>query len=120
MSNSLKLLILSERNGTRCTSDSQCSGHLTCKNRQCVNPCIDKVCAPNAECTATNHRAICSCSKGFDGHPTTGCRKEEKCTYNPDCPADLSCRHGKCVDACATECTNRRKCRVISHVPFCE
>lgn len=105
--------------GTRCSTDSQCEGHLACKNHQCKNPCDDRACAANTDCTATNHRAICSCKRGFSGHPHTECRKDEVCTYNADCPTHLSCREGKCINPCPTECRNSRGCRVISHVPDC-
>ncbi|KAJ6641046.1 hypothetical protein Bhyg_05979 [Pseudolycoriella hygida] len=106
--------------GSRCTSDYHCANSLACKNRRCQNPCDDKACVPNTDCTATNHRAICACKKGFSGHPSTGCTRIESCTYNPDCDLNMSCRYGKCVDPCPTECQNKHKCQVISHVPICD
>lgn len=108
------------KQGGRCSKDEHCASSLTCKNRQCKNPCDDKVCATNADCISTNHRAICSCKPGFSGHPLTACTREQACIYNADCPLNLSCREGKCVDACATDCKNSRKCTVTSHVPDCE
>lgn len=106
---------------TRCTSDYQCGSELACKNNRCKNPCDTKICATDAECTTNNHVATCTCKEGFTGSPLIECSRIQRCTYNPDCPAELSCREGKCVDACATHgCKNRRTCRVISHVPFCE
>lgn len=105
--------------GKFCFLNSACEDNLACISRRCQNPCDDKVCASNAVCTATNHRAICSCEKGYEGHPTTQCTMVQSCTYNPDCDLHLSCRYGKCVDSCATDCKNSRKCKVTSHVPDC-
>lgn len=105
--------------GERCTSDYQCANELECKNRKCKNPCDYKDCATNADCTATNHRAICSCKKGYSGHPLTECSRTQSCTYNPDCDGHLACREGQCVDPCATFDCKRSKCKVTSHVPDC-
>ncbi|KAG4073091.1 hypothetical protein HA402_009510 [Bradysia odoriphaga] len=105
---------------TRCTSDYQCAGHLACKNRLCKNPCDYKECATNAYCTARNHLAICSCKVGFTGNALVECNMEERCVYNPDCASDRSCREGKCVDTCVTECKNKGRCQVISHYPICD
>lgn len=106
--------------GSRCTSDYQCSNELTCKNRQCKDPCDYKECASNTDCMATNHRAVCSCKRGYSGHPLTECSRDESCVHNPDCASNRSCREGKCVDSCASECQNRSKCQVVSHIPVCD
>lgn len=118
-SNLKKMYQTGRGEGRRCTSSTDCKDHLTCKNRQCKNPCDDRVCVANTDCTAANHRAICSCKSGYHGHPTTECTTVQRCTYNADCDLHLSCREGRCVDSCATECKNSRKCKVISHVPDC-
>ncbi len=121
MLNQKQFFFFTYRNeGTRCTSDYQCAGHLTCKNRECKNPCDYKECASNAYCSSRNHLAICSCKIGFTGNALVECSREERCVYNPDCPANRSCREGKCVDSCATECRNKSKCQVISHYPICD
>lgn len=50
-----------------CDSDSECPLDKTCRNRNCVDPCLYEYCAPGAICTAINHRAQCSCPPGYEG-----------------------------------------------------
>lgn len=57
-----------------CKSDDDCPQSATCLNRQCINPCIvSNPCAPNAECQANNHRAVCHCPSGLNGNPFINC-----------------------------------------------
>lgn len=57
-----------------CKSNDDCPQSDTCLNRQCVNPCtVSNPCAPNAECQATNHRAVCHCPSGLAGNPFINC-----------------------------------------------
>ncbi len=49
-----------------CLTDPECPTTLTCQNEQCVDPCK---CARNADCSARNHRGICTCQPGFTGDP---------------------------------------------------
>lgn len=115
-----KIIRIGRGRGERCAADSDC-GEFVCKDHRCRNPCLDKVCASNTECTATNHVAICSCKKGYNGHPLTECSREESCTYNAQCDSNRACREGKCVNPCLTDgtCKDKRNCRVESHVASC-
>ena len=49
-----------------CLFDSDCPTTLTCRNDKCVDPCD---CAENADCSARNHRGICTCREGYTGDP---------------------------------------------------
>ena len=57
-----------------CASDDECAFSQACRNRACMNPCSnDNPCAPTAECTVNNHRAICKCPPGFTGDAYSRC-----------------------------------------------
>ncbi|CAG0904040.1 unnamed protein product, partial [Darwinula stevensoni] len=56
-----------------CESDSACALTRECRQYKCVDPCTD-ACGENAECRVENHKPICSCPKGFTGHPFDHCR----------------------------------------------
>ena len=44
-----------------------------------MNPCSnDNPCAPSAECTVNNHRAICKCPPGFTGDAYSRCVPSKK------------------------------------------
>ena len=65
-----------------CESDQECPDYNACQNRKCINPCAaDSVCAPNAICTVTRHRALCACPDGYIGSPEISCslRKFKDC-----------------------------------------
>ena len=56
-----------------CTSHSECAAHQACFQLRCTDPCVG-ACGVGAECKVTNHKAICSCPKGYEGHPFDSCR----------------------------------------------
>ena len=57
-----------------CTSNNDCPDYTACQNRKCINPCAaDNICAPNAICTVTRHRALCACPDGYIGTPEISC-----------------------------------------------
>ena len=56
-----------------CSSDEECASSQACRNRACVNPCIDSPCGNSAECIAVNHRANCKCPPGLTGDPYSRC-----------------------------------------------
>ena len=57
-----------------CTSNSDCPDYTACQNRKCINPCAeDNICAPNAICTVTRHKAVCACPDGYIGTPEISC-----------------------------------------------
>ena len=49
-----------------CLTDPDCPTTLACRNEQCTDPCQ---CARNADCSARNHKGICTCQPGFTGDP---------------------------------------------------
>jgi len=71
-----------------CTSHAECPANRACIGLKCGDPCAG-VCGINAECRVdrSSHKAICSCPKGYTGHPFESCR--------PQTPADL-CTPGIC------------------------
>jgi len=60
-----------------CTSDPECPAHLACIQEKCQDPCFSTVCGLNADCRASNHRAICVCRTGFIGDPYTICEERK-------------------------------------------
>ncbi|CAK1581918.1 unnamed protein product, partial [Parnassius mnemosyne] len=55
-----------------CTINSECASDKACKNRKCVDPCINQ-CGRNANCRVIAHNPICSCQDHFTGDPFTNC-----------------------------------------------
>lgn len=49
-----------------CLTDPECPTTLACQNEKCVDPCK---CARFADCSARNHRGICTCQTGYTGDP---------------------------------------------------
>ena len=57
-----------------CASNNDCPDYTACQNRKCINPCAeDNICAPNAICTVTRHKAVCACPDGYIGTPEISC-----------------------------------------------
>ncbi|KAK4014726.1 neurogenic locus notch homolog protein 1 [Daphnia magna] len=78
-----------------CTQHEECRPSQACFNLKCVDPC-QGACGDRAECRVENHKAICSCPKGYTGHPFTACRpfdKSDLCNPNP-CGTDADCKPG--------------------------
>lgn len=55
-----------------CYSDDDCGQERTCIDRICINPC-DNSCGLGALCRVINHKAICSCPRGYTGDATIRC-----------------------------------------------
>jgi len=80
-----------------CTSHSDCPANRACIGLKCGDPCIG-ACGTNAECRVdrSSHKAICSCPKGYTGHPFESCRRqtpEDLCNPNP-CGTNAQCQPG--------------------------
>nr|UEK51539.1 NOTCH1-like protein [Parasacculina yatsui] len=78
-----------------CVTHSECPSHKACINHQCGDPCVN-ACGTGAECEVTNHKAICKCPKGYDGHPFDRCYPappRDVCVPNP-CGSNAECNHG--------------------------
>ncbi len=57
-----------------CISNNDCPDYTACEARKCINPCAKpNVCAPNANCFVTRHKAVCTCPDGFIGSPEVSC-----------------------------------------------
>ncbi|KAA0193423.1 hypothetical protein HAZT_HAZT000223 [Hyalella azteca] len=62
---------------------------------RCIDPCVG-ACGSGAECRVELHKPICSCPKGFTGHPFESCRpfdRSELCRPNP-CGSNADCTPG--------------------------
>ena len=57
-----------------CSSDDECPLSQACRNRACINPCIqENPCSSSARCTVSNHKPICNCPSGTEGDPYSRC-----------------------------------------------
>lgn len=94
------------REAPACTSDFECPRDTdVCRNDNCVPACRVTECGSNAQCTASNHRAVCTCPDQYKGNPYVGCtyswvEPAHECTQNDDCPFDRTCNNNKCVNPC--------------------
>lgn len=61
------------RGKTECSSNSDCASNLHCMNNNCVSPCAELVCGPNAFCEPENHAGWCRCRVGFTKGPNGDC-----------------------------------------------
>lgn len=109
-----------------CKSDRDCPDTDTCTNRQCVNPCVQgNPCARTAQCSASNHHAVCSCPVGLIGDPFVNCYQEPvskvECTHDTDCSVDTACINRRCRPPCSAgnTCAKDAECRVSYHRPLC-
>lgn len=60
-----------------CLDDTECRGHLACRNGKCIDPCVG-TCGVNANCEARRGVPICTCPPGYTGNPIQSCRR-----FNP-------------------------------------
>ncbi|XP_076030521.1 uncharacterized protein LOC143018869 isoform X2 [Oratosquilla oratoria] len=73
-----------------CTRHEDCQSNKACIKLKCGNPCGPGICGEGADCKVENHQPICSCPKGYTGHPFERCRpfsKEDLCARD-------TCGHG--------------------------
>ncbi|XP_043214270.1 neurogenic locus notch homolog protein 1-like isoform X1 [Amphibalanus amphitrite] len=113
-------------NKGECTEDSQCGASLACIGVNCVDPCAEVQCGLNANCKVIQHRAICSCPRGYSGDPFVSCTRQSPraaCSPSP-CGTNTNCevKNGRaicsCVQnyigdplvACRPECTSDAEC----------
>ena len=100
-----------------CRSDSECPLTHACINRECIDPCSYTLCGLNALCRVEgNHRPRCYCLDTFSGDPLVSCMRP-MCTKDDDCPYNLMCSGGKCVDPC--KCGIGAICTVRNHRDSC-
>ena len=65
-----------------CSSNDECASTQACRNRGCVNPCAyDDPCGSNAQCTVSDHNAVCKCPIGMTGDPYNLCVPSKNITF---------------------------------------
>lgn len=57
----------------QCYSNPDCRTTEQCHLGNCVHACLLLECGANAECTARQHNAFCTCIGGYSGDPTRAC-----------------------------------------------
>lgn len=110
----------------RCRSDNDCEINENCVldsygRSECKNSCDGRtLCGRNAECTARQHNAICSCKEGFIGDAKTGCRRIE-CETDAQCSNDKMCDENMCKIACLMghPCGQNALCSAENHKSVC-
>ncbi|KAJ8936988.1 hypothetical protein NQ314_012070 [Rhamnusium bicolor] len=110
-----------------CHGDEDCTSSESCRNNKCVNPCEENPCGPNALCTVSNHRATCSCGKGFVPNPSAkvACVRApaQPCKENRECPTGNACIDQFCRLVCSSDvgCLSNERCDISSGVckPIC-
>ncbi|XP_069186820.1 adhesive plaque matrix protein 2 isoform X1 [Procambarus clarkii] len=78
-----------------CLNHDECPDHQACHNLKCANPCTG-ACGTGADCKVVKHQAICSCPKGYTGHPFEHCRPftdADFCQPSP-CGKNSNCEVG--------------------------
>ncbi|XP_068220040.1 uncharacterized protein [Palaemon carinicauda] len=78
-----------------CTAHDDCPSYQACFQLKCVDPC-EGACGQGANCKVDDHKPICSCPKGYTGHPFDSCRPftpEDLCNPNP-CGTQADCTPG--------------------------
>jgi len=79
-----------------CTQHDDCPSHQACIELSCGDPC-DGACGTGADCEVRDHKAICSCPKGFTGHPYDRCRPftdRDLCEPKNPCGTNADCTPG--------------------------
>lgn len=110
-----------------CQSDSDCTSSESCRNNKCRNPCDENPCGPNALCTVSNHRASCSCGKGFVPNPSANvaCVRTpaKSCAQNKDCSVGHACVEKFCRPLCSSDssCISNEHCNRAAGIctPIC-
>merc|ERR1712080_29843 len=77
---------------TECTRHSDCASNKACVRLRCQDPCFEpnpNVCGQGATCEATNHKAVCSCPRGYTGDPSSVAGGLRKRTFARPIPVDL-------------------------------
>lgn len=108
-----------------CQSDEDCDSSESCISNKCTNPCMPNTCGPNAQCSVSNHRAVCSCGKNLVPNPTANvaCVRtpSEPCSQNTDCSDNNICKDDFCRSVCLSDsgCLNNERCEGGVCKPIC-
>ena len=60
-----------------CEIHADCPIEKACIGHKCEDPCAD-VCGVNAECSVSNHNAVCTCIRNYIGDPFVRCNPPRK------------------------------------------
>ena len=105
-----------------CVQNEDCHPNKACFNQMtCGDPCVN-ACGENALCNVINHKAVCSCPRGYIGSPFVQCSKprepplpKPECVSDDECELSRTCVNNKCVDPCSlNNCGRGAKCYVNS------
>lgn len=110
----------------RCRTDDDCLLNEHCivdsyGRSECKNACEGRgLCSRNADCTARNHNAFCSCKDGFVEDSDGICRRIE-CEKDNDCSTDKYCEKNICKLACQSgkTCGEKAVCTIENHRAVC-
>ena len=131
----------------QCLHDNECPDTHACLSGSCQHACHIEDCGSYAQCTASNHRAQCTCPHGMTGNPKVACTPsmypvnnvihslsvfplvlpvtqpvlENGCSDDNDCPDYTACRNRLCINPCAVDdpCAPSAKCLVSKHKAVC-
>lgn len=101
-----------------CVQNEDCPSNKACFNQMyCGDPCAN-ACGENALCNVINHKAVCSCPRGFIGTPFVRCYVRDvipppkpECVSDDECQTTKTCINNKCIDPCSlNNCGNNAKC----------
>lgn len=112
-----------------CQHNAECASSEICLHGSCLDACRLERCGVNAQCSARDHYAQCSCPAGYQGNPRIECYTTEvaqpkipgaECSRNDDCPRDKNCLNERCVNPCmADACGQGAYCHVQERAAVC-
>lgn len=105
-----------------CRANSNCPPDRACINSYCTDPCLDNLCAPQAECISLHNKAMCRCPPGTFGDPQIRCDPLPKadCHQDSDCPKEHACLNGTCEKLCTylDPCDDSALCKALDTIPL--
>ena len=96
-----------------CSSDDECPDYNSCRNKQCIDPCIlDDPCAINAFCKVVGHEPECKCPEGFFGDPRVECKPRKR--HEKICSFESFVHRFFC---CVNDSAHVRNNRIVTNTP---
>lgn len=80
------------------------------------SPCLPSPCGLYSQCEDIGGTPSCSCRDGYTGQPPN-CK--QKCFSSSECPSNLACIDGECLDPCPETCAVNAACEVTKHIAIC-
>ena len=89
-----------------------------------TNECENNPCGPDAVCLNTKGGFECLCQRGMTGDPygegCVGTAKQCRAADSSDCPSQLMCEGGQCVNPCnSLPCGANSVCEPEDHTAWC-